>query len=145
MMDMNRFTSVVIAVVLAAGCSKAASDRPAGVSDDMVATADKYAGALEKFASDLEAAGSDCGKALDAVKASSEIGQAIAANVDVVRTKTMTDPAAKEWFKKAYESRMKTAFEKVKSAANACESDATFKTAIEADELLPRKRAVKTN
>ncbi len=140
---MSRFTSIVIAVVLAAGCSKAASDRPAGITDEMVATADKYAGALEKFANDLEAAGSDCGKALEAVKESSEVGKTIAAGVDVVRAKTLSDPPAKEWFKKAYESRMKNAFDKVKGAAQACDHDEAFKAAIENDELLPRKRVVK--
>ncbi len=142
-MGMSRITSVAVAVVLAAGCSKSASDRPAGITDEMVATADKYAGALEKFAGDLEAAGSDCGKAVEAVHASSEIGKAIAADVDVVRTKTMTDAAAKEWFKKAYEARMKNAFDKVKAAAQACDNDPAFRTAIESDEILPRKRAVK--
>ncbi len=144
-MGMIRFTSVVIAVLLAAGCSKAASDRPASVSDAMVATADKYAAALEKFASDLEAAGSDCSKALEAVKASSELGGALGEDVDTVRAKTSRDPAAKAWFKQAYEARMKQAFDRVKSAANACENDKAFMTAIEADELLPRKRAVKSN
>jgi hypothetical protein len=142
---MSRFTSVVIAVVLAAGCGKAASDRPAGITDEMVATADQYAGALEKFGTDLEAAGSDCGKALEAVKASSEVGKTIAAGVEVVRAKTLSDDAAKRWFKWKYEAGMKSAFDKVKAAAQACDHDEAFKAAIENDEILPRKRVVKTN
>jgi hypothetical protein len=142
-MGMSQFTRVVIALAIATGCSKGSTDRPTSVSDEMVATADKFAGALDKFASDLEAAGSDCGKAVEAVKASSDAGRALAADIDAVRTKTSSDPAAKEWFKKTYESRMEQAFERVKMASGACITDNAFMAALEGDELMPRKRVVK--
>ncbi len=106
-----------------------AGDRPAVVTDEMAALAEKLVGEMEAMGKGLSAAGSDCAKGAEAIKASMEKMKPIAAEAKKHEA-AMKDPAAEEWFKKTYESRMMGAMGGMMTLAAACQSDPAFADAM---------------
>lgn len=106
-----------------------AGDRPAIVTDEMAGLAEKLVGEMEAMGKGLTAAGSDCAKGAEAIKASMEKMKPIVADAKKHEA-AMKDPAAEEWFKKTYESRMMGAMGGMMTLAAACQSDPAFAEAM---------------
>jgi hypothetical protein len=113
----------------------AAGERPAVVTDEMVALADKMVGQMEQMGKDLTAAGEDCTKGADALKSNMGKLKPIAEEAKKHEA-SMKDPAAEEWFKKTYMPRLMGAMGGMMTLAQKCQNDAGFAAAMKEMDAL---------
>lgn len=100
--------------------------RPASITDEMIASADKMVAAVDGLATDLKAAGTDCKKATAAMKTRfDEIAKA-ATEIEKMKSATDKDPAAKDWMKVTYMSKMEGSINTMMASAMACKDDKDF-------------------
>jgi hypothetical protein len=103
-------------------------ERPASVTDEMVAVAEDMVVAMEAMGKELTAAGTDCHKGSVAVHNGMAALRPIAARAKPF--KDINDPAAEEWFKQRYMSRMMNAMSGLMGLAQSCGSDKEFMDAM---------------
>lgn len=116
--------------------------RPASVSDEMVASADKLVAAVDGLATDLKAAGTDCKKATAAMKTRFDELAKAAAEIEKMKDTTDKDPAAKDWFKTTYMSKMEGSVNAMMASAMACKDDKEFVATLQKFPL--KKKAAPT-
>jgi hypothetical protein len=111
-----------------------AGQRPASVTDEMVAVADDMVVAMEAMGRELTAAGTDCSKGATAIRNGMTAMKPIAKRAKAFEDQN--DPAQEEWFKATYMPRMMNAMQGLMSLAQSCSADKDFNAAIqEMDKL----------
>jgi hypothetical protein len=116
-----------------------AGPRPASVTDAHVAIADKLVVLMEEFGKALEVAGTDCKAATAAAKAFADRFKAIKADADKVKGVTESDPAAEEWFKTNYMTKLMGAMGPMMKTAQACATDKEFMATLQAMDVPGKK------
>jgi hypothetical protein len=99
------------------------------VTDDQVALADKFIAATEAFAKEVAAAGTDCKKAVAAIKANQAKLAPVVAEAQKLSETVEKDPAAKQWFQSLYIPKMMAAAQIMSPITQACMADPAFKAA----------------
>jgi hypothetical protein len=105
----------------------AAGDRPATVTDDMVASADRVFEVLTKTVDDVAAAGKDCKAIAAALRKHLEPMKAIAPEAN--KLEDIKDEAARKWFENKYGPKLAENNDKMK-AVMACKDDADVQAAM---------------
>jgi hypothetical protein len=111
----------------AAPAPAAAMERPASVTDDMVASADKVFDVLTLTVNDVVAAGTDCKQVAAALRKHLEPMKAIAPEAN--KLEDIKDPDARKWFENKYGPKLAENNEKMKGVM-ACKDDADVKAAM---------------
>lgn len=117
--------------------------RPASVTDEMVAAADKVVAAVDGLASDLKAAGTDCKKATAAMKTRFDELVKATGELEKMKDTTDKDPAAKDWFKATYMSKMEGSVNAMMASAMPCKDDKEFVETMKRFPLAKKKDASK--
>jgi hypothetical protein len=106
----------------------AAGERPASVTDEMVAVADDMVAAMEAMGKELTAAGTDCAKGAAGIRNGLTAMRPIAKRAKAFGDQN--DPAGEEWFKATYMPRMMNAMSGLMSLSQACSADPDFNAAL---------------
>jgi hypothetical protein len=130
----------------AAGTAAPTSDRPASVTDEIVAIAEKIVTTLEKVSTDVIGTGADCKKMTEAILANVDAVKAIRADSDALKAKHEGDAAMKAWFKAKYEKRAGEAIESmIGHAKKNCENDKAVGEAFAKLDIMKKKEKVEAN
>ena len=129
---MTRLVSVLALVVLGLGCGDKEPARPAAVTPEMAASIERYVVAFEKLTSDVTGPGMTCHQVIDIVKrdaAEFRAGDSSSPR-DALKQLVTKDPAARDWLKATYESRVSTASGKLGVLVALCKDDPTLRVAV---------------
>jgi hypothetical protein len=104
--------------------------RPTSITDAHIAIADRIIAATNKFADLLDAASSDCRKATAVIRKSGGEMKAAMGEAETLQVQLNSDPAAMQWFQKAYGPRMMGAINKLGFVVGQCRKDKDFEVAF---------------
>ena len=114
--------------------------RPASVTDAQIKVADEFIAATERLAKEVAAAGTECAKAVAAIKANTPKMAPIVEEAQKLAEAVEADPAAKQWFQSLYVPKMMAAVQVMSPITKACMADPAFKEAATSIPMGQKKR-----